>query len=197
MLCVCFERSLVLSVCLLLGFYPGQTLVVLYLCAWFWFLSRASPCSVLPVCLFFYNFYPERNLVVFCLSIVGFYPERPLVVFCLFIVGFYQDRPLDMFCLSLYFFNFYSERPLVVFYLFIVGFYQDPPFAVLPVCLLWVSAQILHSLLFCLCLLFCFYLGRSPCFCFFTLLLLIANKWKHVSKIFFIFLLSNQYITLS
>jgi hypothetical protein len=32
---------------------------------------------------------------------------------------------------------------------------------------------------------------------FFTLLLLIANKWKHVSKQFFIFLLSNQYITLS
>jgi hypothetical protein len=32
---------------------------------------------------------------------------------------------------------------------------------------------------------------------FLTLLLLIANKWKHVSKQFFIFLLSNQYITLS
>ena len=113
---------------------------------------------------------------MFCLSIVGFYPERPLVVFCLFIVGFYQDRSFDLFCLSLYFFNLYPERPLVVFYLFIVGFYQDPPFAVLPVCLLWVSAQILHSLLFCLCLLFYLYLGRPPCFCFFTLLLLIANK---------------------
>ena len=62
---------------------------------------------------------------------------------------------------------------------FIVGFCPDPPLSfVLPLCIV-------------------LFLSRTSPLFFLTLLLLIANKWKHVSKQFFIFLLSNQYISLS
>ena len=124
---------------------------------------------------------------MFFLFIVVFYPEGPLVVLCLCVYFFnisIQSVPLLCFTCLLWvsiktvplicfayvfiiFFNFYPERLLVVFYLFIVGFYQDNPLVLFCLCLLWVSAEILHSLLFCLCVLFCFYLGRPPCFCFF------------------------------
>ena len=71
--------------------------------------------------------------------------------------------------------------PLLCFTrVFIVGFCPDPPLSfVLPLCIVW------------------FLTRTSPLLLFFILLFLIENKWKHVSKQFFIFLLSIQYITLS
>lgn len=134
-----------------------------------WFVSRTDLSCALPVCFFVISI---QSVPLFCfacvLIILKFLfrasPCCVLPVYCGFLS---RPSPWSVLLMCLSFFNFYPERLLVVFYLFIVGFYQDNPLVLFCLWLLWVSAEILHSFLFCLCVLFCFYLGRPPCFCFF------------------------------
>ena len=195
LLCVCFEHPLVLSVCLLLGLYPERSFVVLpvycfvsiqsvpllcFACVliFFKFLSRASPCCVLPVyCGFLSRASPCCVLPVYCLVSIQSVPllcfacllwvsvqsvpllcfacllwvsiqSVPLLCFACLLLGFYPERPLVVFCLFIV--GFYPERPLVVFCLFIVGFYPERPLGVL--CLFIVGFYQDRRLdLFCLC----------------------------------------------